>query len=120
LQYRKSLEASLEISSPSSSDLRKQIAILREIWHLDGKPTSFGILSRLLRMAKATIAEHYGRCLAECRHSPRPPGRLGKVTGTIEEAIAVNAIDIFNNETTCTDSDLTRFVFKTFGVSANS
>jgi hypothetical protein len=54
LQYRESLE----ISNPSSPDLRKQIAILRETRRLDGKPRSFGIISRILRMAQATVAEH--------------------------------------------------------------
>jgi hypothetical protein len=58
LQYRESLETSLEISSLSFPDLRKQIAILREKCRLDGNPTSFGIISRIRRMAKVTITEH--------------------------------------------------------------
>jgi hypothetical protein len=35
-EYRESLENSLEISSLSSPDLRKQIAIIRETLHSDG------------------------------------------------------------------------------------
>jgi hypothetical protein len=64
-KYRESLEASLEISSLSSPDLRKQIAIIRETLHPDGGPTSFGMIARLLVMAKATVAEHYTRYVAE-------------------------------------------------------
>jgi hypothetical protein len=120
LQYRESLETSLEISSLLSPDLRKQIAILRKTCHLDGKPTSFGIISQILRMAKATVAEHSGRYLAERRHGPRPPGRPSKFTRAIEEAIVVKAIDRFDSKTACAYSDLADFAFETFGVSVNS
>jgi hypothetical protein len=58
LRHRESLETWPEISSFSSPDLIKQIALLRETCCLDGKPTSFGIISRILRMAKAIVTEH--------------------------------------------------------------
>jgi hypothetical protein len=59
LQYRESPETSLEISSLSSPDLRKQISILRKTYCLDAKPTSFGIVSRIFHMARAIVAEDY-------------------------------------------------------------
>jgi hypothetical protein len=73
LMQRLQYGESLEISSLSSPDLRKQITILRETCRLDGKPTSFGIIFRILRMAKTTVAEHYGQYLTERRHGPQPP-----------------------------------------------
>jgi hypothetical protein len=42
------------------------------------------------------------------------------LTRTIEEAIVVKVIDKFDNKTACTYSDLTDFVFETFGVSVSS
>jgi hypothetical protein len=120
LQCRESLETSLEISSLSSPDLRKQIFILRETCRLDGKPTSFGIISGILRMAKETVAEHYGRYPAERCHGLRPPGRPRKLIRVIEETIAVKAINRFDNKTAYIYSDLLDFVFKTFGVSVSS
>jgi hypothetical protein len=47
----------LEISTLSSLDLRKQIAVLCETCRLDGKPTSFGIISRIFCMAKETVVD---------------------------------------------------------------
>jgi hypothetical protein len=64
-EYRESLETSLEISSLSSPDLRKQIAIVRETLYPDGWPASFGMITRLLMMTKATVAEYYTRYVAE-------------------------------------------------------
>jgi hypothetical protein len=42
------------------------------------------------------------------------------LTKTIEEAIVVKAIDRFDNKTACTYSDLSDFVFETFGASGNN
>jgi hypothetical protein len=47
-EYRESLETFLEIATISSSTLRKQFAIVRETPYHGGKPTSFGMIVRLL------------------------------------------------------------------------
>jgi hypothetical protein len=72
--YREFLERSLGIASISSPDLRQSIAIIREMVHPDGKPTSFGMIARMLGMAKATVAEHYTRSLAGPRYGLWPTG----------------------------------------------
>jgi hypothetical protein len=64
-EYGEPHEPSLDIASLSSSDLPKQITIIRETRHPNGKPTSFGMIARVLEMTKVTVADHYARCLAE-------------------------------------------------------
>jgi hypothetical protein len=62
-EYREPLETSLEVATISSSDLRKQFAIIRETLYHDGKATSFGMIVRVLGVTKTTITEHYTRYL---------------------------------------------------------
>jgi hypothetical protein len=110
----------LEISSLSSPDLRKQIAIVRETLYPDGWPASFGMIARLLMMAKATVAEYYTRYVAERRDGPRPPGGPRRLTRAIEEAITVKVIASFESKMACIYWNLTDFVFESFGVTLNN
>jgi DNA-binding MarR family transcriptional regulator len=64
-QYRESLKTSLEIATISSSDVRKQFAIIREILSHGGNPISFGMIVRVLGVTKGTISEHYTRYPAQ-------------------------------------------------------
>jgi hypothetical protein len=77
---KESLQMSLELSVLSASDLRKQIAIIRETVQPNGKFTSFRPTARFLGMTKASTWTHYYRYLSERSHSPRPPGRPRKLT----------------------------------------
>jgi hypothetical protein len=120
LGYRETLETSLEISIISSPDLCKQITIIRETMYPDGRPTSFGILSRLLRMAKATIAEHSTCYPGERRYDLRLPCRPRELTRVREEAICVKAIETLNEEMTGTYSDLADFVFSAFRMTVSN
>jgi hypothetical protein len=64
-KYRESLEPSLETAILSSSDLRKQFTTIRETPYHDGKPTSFGMIVRVLGVIKAIITEHRSRYPAQ-------------------------------------------------------
>jgi hypothetical protein len=64
------------------------------------------MITRVLEMAKVTIAEHYTRHLAERRDGLRPPGRPRRLTRNIKEAITVKTIESFKNKITCTYSDM--------------
>jgi hypothetical protein len=119
-EYRKSLEKSLEISSLSSPDLRKQIAIIRATVHSDGRPSSFGMIPRLFMTAKVTVAEHYTCYVAERRDGPRPPGRPRRLKRAIEEVITVKAIASYESKVASTYSNLAEFVFESFGVTVSN
>jgi hypothetical protein len=73
---------------------------------------SFRMIIRVLGMAKATVAEHYTRYLAEQCSGLLLPGRLRRLT----KAITVMAIESFENKITCTYSDMADFAFESFGV----
>jgi hypothetical protein len=62
---------------------------MRKILRPGGKSTSFGIIARLLGLAKATVAEHYTRYLAEQCYGLRTLGRPRRLPRVIEEAMAV-------------------------------
>jgi hypothetical protein len=119
-EYREYIEISLVIASISSPDLRKQTAIIRQTLHPDGKPTSSGMIARVLGMAKPTTTEHSTRDLTERRYSVGPTGRRHRLTKTIEEAITVKAIESSENKVACTYSDLVEFVFEWFGATVSN
>jgi hypothetical protein len=77
------------------------------------------MIARLLMMAKATVAEHYTRYVAERRDGPRPPVRPRQFTRAIEEVITVKAIACFESKMACTYSNLAEFVFESFGVTVS-
>jgi hypothetical protein len=71
-------------------------------------------------MAKATVAEHYTRYVAERRDGPRPSGRPRQLTRAIEEAITVKAIASFESKMACTYLNLAEFIFELFGVTVSN
>jgi hypothetical protein len=70
--FAESLETSLVTAGISSPDLHRQVAIIRETLHSGGKPTTFGMIARVIGMAQATVAELYTHHLAEQRCGLRP------------------------------------------------
>jgi hypothetical protein len=117
---KESLQISLELSLLSASDLRKQIAILRETIQPNGQLASFGLTVRFLGITKTTVSEHYCIYLGERAHRPGPPGHPRKLTRPMEEAITVKATECYETHVACIYSRLADFLFDVFGLILNN